>query len=85
MATVCVNIPDDQAARIAVAIVSGEGNDPASMSLPEMIPVVQDVVFRFLRRETLAYEAEQARQAVLTDKHDPLVDALVTATTAVQP
>lgn len=78
MATLCVDIPDEQAARIAVAIVAGEGSNPASMSLPEMIPVVQEVVFRFLRRETLAYEAERARQAVLTDERDPLVDAVVT-------
>ena len=78
MATLCVDIPDDQATRIAVAVTAGEGLRPVEMGLPEMIEVVQRVVFRFLRNETLAYEAELARVAVLTDERDPLVDAVVT-------
>lgn len=79
MATVCVTVPDDQAARIVAAVAARSGQQYATMA--DGIAIVQQHVFRELSESTLAYEAQQAAQAVMTDRDDPLV----TATTAVQP
>lgn len=75
MATVCVTVGDTEAERIAAAIAAKEGR--AFATLEEGVELVQTAVFAWLRDVTLLYEAQQAREAVLTNKNDPLVNAVV--------
>lgn len=76
MASMTVTIPDNQAARIVDAFAFQASATPTT--LEEGMAIVQQAVFRYLRDQTLLYEAQQAREAVLTNPDDPLVDAVVT-------
>lgn len=76
MATVCVTVPDDQAARIAAAVCGRDRYVPTSAQ--DGIEYVQAQVFVWLRGITLEYEAQRAQQAVLTNPDDPLVGAVIT-------
>jgi len=76
MASVTVEVPDQQAMRIVTAIAAERGIEVTSME--QGVALVQDAVFGWLRDRTLLYEAQQAREAVLTNADDPLVSAVVT-------
>lgn len=76
MATVCVTVGDAEAVRIAEAIAASQGR---AFSTPEEgVAMVRAAVFGWLRDQTLLYEAQRAREAVLTNLDDPLVGAVTT-------
>lgn len=75
MASLTVNVPDDQASRIIAAFAAQAFVTPTTQS--EGVEVVRRAVFAYLRDQTLLYEAQLAREAVLTNGEDPLVNATV--------
>ena len=76
MATLCVTVPDESAARIVAAVAAGERAQIADMS--DGVDLVRRVVFRWLTNATLEYEAQLAAQSVRTNPDDPLVSAVIT-------
>lgn len=78
MAQFIFDIPDEQAARIADAVCNRFGG-PGESTPTEF---TKTIVFRWLRDITLQYEAEMAataaREAVLDNTNDPLVNANLT-------
>lgn len=79
MATVTITVPDEAASRIATAMCETYDYDETSGQSP--IEFTQAVVFRWLTQTTLDYEAriaaDVARDAVLTNQSDPLVNAVM--------
>jgi len=75
MASVTVEVPDDQAARIIAAFAAERGVEVADLS--DGVELVKTAVFAFLRDRTLLHEARISYEAVLTNGDDPLVNATV--------
>lgn len=76
MATVCVTVPETEAARIAAAVAYRDGIEITTPQ--EGVDAVQRHVMRYLGQLTIQHEAQQAAQAVLNNVNDPLVASAIT-------
>lgn len=78
MASFVFEIEDEIAARIASAICAQNDYDPEMGITPEEF--TKDITMRWLRQQTLDYEAQQAAFAIRSNQADPMVNPMVQAT-----
>lgn len=72
MATFTFEIDDDIANRIAIAICAQNGYDPEMGISP--VEFTRDITMRWLKSQTIDYEARLAAYAIKSNQDDPMVN-----------